>query len=267
MPTMTAYANGTFCWPELGTTDTKAAFRFYKELFDWGIQETPLPDGSTYAMLKKGGDDAAAMYTLMQEMVKQGIPPHWMSYVAVDDVDATAKKIEANGGKVVMGPMDVKPDGKLFIGRMAVAQDPEGATFSIWQAGSHIGATVVNEHGALCWNELYTRQQDAALKFYRAVFDWGAQPMDMGGGPPYQVVTVGERPNGGIMAMTPEMQFPPNWMVYFAVDDCDKRLEKAKAAGATVVHGPFDAPGIGRMATLLDPQGAAFSIIRLDQPA
>lgn len=267
MPTMTAYANGTFCWPELGTTDTTAALDFYTKIFGWSVSEMPMPDGSVYAMLKANGQDAGAAYKLMDDMIQQGIPPHWMSYVAVDDCDATAKKIEANGGKIVMSPMDVKPDGRMLIGRVAVAQDPEGATFSLWQAGIHHGAGIVNEHGALCWNELMTRQQDAALEFYKAVFGWGSQPMDMGGGPPYQIVTVGERPNGGIMAMTPEMQFPANWMVYFAIDDCDKRLEKAKAAGATVLHGPFDAPGIGRMATIQDPQGAVFSIIQLEQSA
>jgi len=267
MPTMTAYANGTFCWPELGTTDTKAAFAFYKELFDWGINELPMPDGSVYAMLKKGSDDAGAMYTLMPDMVKQGVPPHWMSYVAVDDADATAAKVKANGGTVVMGPMDVKPDGNMLIGRMAVCQDPEGATFSLWQAGLHIGANVVNEHGALCWNELYTRQPDAALAFYKAVFGWGFNPMPMGDGPPYQIALVGERPNGGIMAMQPGMDFPPNWLVYFAVDDCDARLEKAKKGGGEVLMGPMDAGGIGRFAVLKDPQGAVFAIIKLAQPS
>jgi predicted enzyme related to lactoylglutathione lyase len=261
---MTAHASGTFCWPELGTTDTKAAFAFYQELFDWSLREMPLPDGSTYAMIKRGSDDAGAMYTLMEDMVKQGIPPHWMSYVSVDDVDATAKKIEAAGGKVVMGPMDVKPDGKMLIGRMAVAQDPEGATFSIWQAGMHIGATVVGEPGALCWNELFTRQSDAALRFYQAVFGWGAMPMPMGDGPPYQMVTVNGQPAAGIMTMQPGMDFPPHWLVYFAVDDCDRRVAKAKAAGGAVLHGPQDVPSIGRFAILQDPQGAVFAIIRLE---
>jgi predicted enzyme related to lactoylglutathione lyase len=267
MPTMTAHASGTFCWPELGTTDPKAAIKFYRELFEWSVHELPLPDGSAYSMLKKGSDDAGAMYPLMDDMVKQGVPPHWMSYVAVDSVDSTLEKVTANGGTVVMGPMDVKPDGKMLIGRMAVVKDPEGATFSLWQAGIHIGATVVGEPGALCWNELFTRQPDAALRFYSAVFGWGSTPMDMGGGSPYQMVTVNGQPAGGIMPMEPGMEFPPHWLVYFAVDDCDGRVEKAKAAGGVLLHGPQDVPNIGRFAVLQDPQGAVFAIIRLEPSA
>jgi hypothetical protein len=263
---MTAHASGTFCWPELGTTDPKAAIEFYRELFEWGVNELPLPDGSAYSMIKKGSEDAGAMYQLMDDMVKQGVPPHWMSYVAVDSVDATLEKVKANGGTVVMGPMDVKPDGRLLIGRMAVVQDPEGATFSVWQAGSHIGATVVGEHGALCWNELWSRRPDAALRFYKAVFGWGSSAMNMGG-MEYQMVLVGGQPAGGIMPMPPGMQAPPHWLTYFAVDDCDRRTEKAKAAGGTVLSGPQDVPGVGRMSMLQDPQGAGFAIIKLDQPA
>lgn len=263
MPTMTAYAAGTFCWPELGTTDQAAALKFYKDLFGWTSVDMPIP-GGVYTMLKQGKEDIGAAYTLMEDMVKQGVPPNWMSYISTDDVDATSEKVKKNGGQVVMGPMDVKPDGNHLVGRMAVCQDPEGATFSLWQAGSHCGATLVNEHGALCWNELYADDAAKAYDFYKAVFGWGVQEMDMQDDK-YRVVLVGERPNGGIMKKP--MPMPSNWLTYFAVNDADKALEKTKAGGGDVVTGPMDVPGIGRIAILTDPQGAFFAVIKLAQPS
>jgi uncharacterized protein len=263
MPTMTAYASGTFCWPELGTTDTKAALAFYTALFDWTTSEMPLPGGGAYIMLKKDGKDVGAAYALMDDMVKQGVPPNWMSYVSVDDVDATIARVKAAKGTVVTGPMDVKPDGNMLIGRMAVIQDTEGATFSLWQPGIHVGAALVNEPGSLVWNELWSRNVDAAKKFYAAALGWGMSEMDMGGGRKYTIVTVGERQNGGIMQAPPDVPAPPSWVTYFAVDDTDKRVAKAKAAGGKVLAEPMDIPKVGCMAVIQDPQGAVFAILKL----
>jgi predicted enzyme related to lactoylglutathione lyase len=266
MPTMTKYVAGTFCWPELGTTDAAAAKKFYAGLFDWSTVDMPIPGGAPYTMIKKDDRDVGAMYTLNEEQTKHGIPPHWLSYIATDDVDATLEKIKANGGNVLMGPMDVKPDGTNLVGRMAAVTDPEGAAFAIWQAGSHCGATIVNEPGSLAWNELMTRDAAAAKKFYSAVFGWNLQEMEMSMGP-YTVVSVGERPNGGIMTM-PEGagDAPAHWLAYFAVDDCDARAKKAESLGGKFILQPMDIPDIGRMAVLQDPQGAMFAIMWLKNP-
>jgi uncharacterized protein len=264
MPTMTAYANGTFCWPELATTDPHAAIKFYKELFDWTTTEMPIP-GGVYIMVKKDGKDVGAVYKMTDDMAKQGVPPNWMSYVSVDDVDATVAKVKANKGTVVAAPMDVKPDGKMLIGRMAVVQDPDHATLALWQPAIHVGAALVNEPGSLIWNELITPNVGAAKVFYGAVFGWNTKEMDMGGGRTYTVVSVGERPNGGIMEPPPGMAGPPNWLTYFAADETDARVAKAKAAGAKVFVGPQDIPGVGRFAVIQDPQDAVFAILKLAQ--
>ena len=77
----------------------------------------------------------------------------------------------------------------------------------------------------------------------------------------------GERPAGGMYKLTPEMgNVPPHWLVYFAVDDCDAKAEQAGALGAKTMKPPADIPGIGRFAILLDPQDAAFAIIKLENP-
>jgi hypothetical protein len=78
----------------------------------------------------------------------------------------------------------------------------------------------------------------------------------------------GDQPKGGMLKIAPEMgPVPPNWMVYLAVDDCDRRVGEAQGLGAKVLVPPMDIPNAGRMATLQDPEGAVFSIIKLLNPA
>jgi predicted enzyme related to lactoylglutathione lyase len=251
---------GTFCWVELGTTDQSAAKKFYSELFGWGANDMPMGPDSFYTMLQLRGQDVAALYQLNREQLSQGVPPHWLLYVAVESADEAAKAVTAAGGKTVMEPFDV-----FDAGRMTVAQDPTGATFGIWQARNHIGSRINNEANTFCWGELATRDTAAATAFYSQAFGWKAK---VGNAPPmvYTEFSVGDQPFGGMLTMTPEMgNAPPHWASYFAVDDCDATAEKAKSLGATMCVPPQDIPNVGRFAVIADPQGAVFSIIKLTQ--
>ncbi len=111
----------------------------------------------------KNGKPVAGMMPLMQE----GQPPAWSSYVSVADAEATAARSRRPAARVIAEPMEV-----LDLGKMAVFADPSGAVFGIWQPGTFIGAELVNEPGALSWNELNTRDPEAAKAFYGAVFGW-----------------------------------------------------------------------------------------------
>lgn len=256
------HAPGAFCWIELGTTDQAAAKKFYTELFGWSFNDTPMGPDSFYTMLQLKGKDVAALYQMDKNMLDQGIPPHWQSYIAVANADETAKAITAAGGTLMMEPFDVFEHG-----RMAVAQDLTGAHFAIWQPRQHHGVGIVREDNALCWQELNTRDAAAAKKFYTAVFGWSEETKDDFG------MTYTEFYNGapapgqaqaGMMQTPAEMgDIPSHWMVYFAVNDCDTYAEKAQSLGATGCMPPTDIPHVGRFAVLQDPQGAAFSIIKL----
>jgi uncharacterized protein len=260
---MSKYAPGTFCWVELATSDEAGAKKFYSALFGWEYLENPISDGMNYVMCRLRGKDVAALYRMMPEMQQQGMPPNWMSYVAVADVDETAKKAQAAGATIMQPPMDVMEHG-----RMTVLQDPTGAVVSAWQAKQHIGATLVNVPGAFCWNELMTRDLAKAEAFYQQVFGWTTKHSDMGAMGTYVSLMVGDRPNGGMMKL-PEQAgpVPPYWGVYFTVVDCDASVKKAQELGAKVVVPPMDIPDTGRFATLMDPQGAVFSIIKLTLPS
>jgi predicted enzyme related to lactoylglutathione lyase len=255
MPEVSEYAPGTPSWVDLASPDPDAAANFYGGLFGWDAIETgPVEETGGYRMLQLGGRNVAGLGPTQGE----GQPAMWTTYVATDDADSLAAKVRDAGGQVVMEPFDV-----LGVGRMAVFVDPGGAYFSVWQPQSHHGADLVNEPGALCWNELATRDIDAAKAFYAAVFGWDAET-NAYGETSYSEWKLGGRSIGGMIAMNEQWpaEVPPHWMVYFAVDDADAAVGRAQELGGKVAVPPTDTPA-GRFAVLNDPHGAVFSVIRL----
>lgn len=249
---------GTFCWVELGTTDQNAAKAFYSELFGWSVNDVPMGPDGVYTMFQLNGKDVGAAYQQGQDQISQGVPPNWLSYIAVENANDAATAITAAGGTVIMGPFDV-----MDVGRMAVVQDPGGATFAIWQAGNGIGAQLKSENNTFCWNELATRDVEAAKTFYSTVFGWNA--VTKGDGPmTYTEIDLNGQQFGGMMKMAAEWgEMPSHWMVYFAVADCDASVQKVESLGGKVCVPPTDIPNTGRFAVLQDPQGAFFSVIQL----
>jgi predicted enzyme related to lactoylglutathione lyase len=259
MPDRTSHSPGTPSWTDLTTTDVDAAKRFYADLFGWAYDDQDAGGGMVYTICQRNGKAAAGLSKQPEMMAQSGAPPMWNTYVTVADVDASAGRVAGAGGQVMMQPMDV-----MDAGRMAVAADPTGAAFMFWQPKNNIGAEVVNEHGALSWNELQTPDVDAAAGFYSKLFGWKANPMDMGG-MTYTVLELDGRSIGGAMK-PPAEGVPAHWQVYFAVDDCDAAVATATKGDATVLAEPMDVPDVGRMAALMDPQGAAFSVIKNANP-
>ena len=149
----------TFCWVELGTSDAAGARTFYADLLGFSTDEVDLGTSSTYTLLTMEEKNIAGLYTLNEDQKQQGISPHWLSYVLVEDVDASARRAKELGGTLSMGPFDV-PN----VGRMAMLQDPTGAVFALFQTGGHEGAEPMdNKPGMFCWNELATRDTGDAM--------------------------------------------------------------------------------------------------------
>ncbi len=253
-----AHTPGSFCWLDLSTTDREGARKFYGELFGWTYQENPAGPDMTYTIARLGSHDVAGMADLMDEQKAQGVPPHWMTYVAVDDATAAAAKAKSLGGTVVMDAFDVMDHG-----RMAILMDLDGAVFSVWQAKSHQGVGRRDENGTLVWNELGTRKSDANGTFYTNLFGWGLSPMTGSGSMPYTMFMNGETPIGGMYGLTEEMkEVPAHWMPYFGVANVDAALTKAMALGARTLMPGTDIPNMGRFAVFHDPQGAVFAIFQ-----
>jgi len=259
MPLRTSYRQGTPNWVDLQTTDQATAKAFYAGLFGWSYDDQPMPDGAVYSMAKLGEQHVAAIAPQSPELAAAGAPPMWNTYIAVDSVDDTVTKVPAAGGQVAMPPFDV-----MDAGRMAFLLDPGGAAVALWQAGQHIGAELVNEPGTFTWNELITADS-SSVAFYEQVLGVTTEKMEMGTDV-YTMFKAGGEQVGGSMA-PPMAEVPNHWHVYFAVADADAAAARISELGGSIMVQPFDSP-VGRIAAVTDPQGAAFSIIKLaDQPA
>jgi predicted enzyme related to lactoylglutathione lyase len=198
-----------------------------------------------------------------KEMLDQKIPPHWLSYVSVENADETAAKAGEFGATVQLEPFDV-----MDVGRMAMIEDPTGAFVAIWQPKNHKGAELRNEPVSLCWNELLTNDVDRASAFYAKLFGWNALTQNMSGVDYTSFMVDEQTAAGGTMEIRPEMGegIPPNWFIYFAVDDCDETVRKVKASGGKVHKEPMTMEEVGRFAIIEDPQGAVCGVIKLAQP-
>jgi predicted enzyme related to lactoylglutathione lyase len=248
------FAHGTPGWVDIGSTDLDKTHAFYSGLFGWDRQEAgPIEETGGYGFYTKGGKLIAG-YGPAQDP-SGGV--WWTTYVIVDSAADVAGKAEANGGQVIVPPMEV-----MTAGTMAIFTDPEGAAIAAWQPRDHKGAQLVNEPGALSWNELNTRDLPRAIAFYEAVFGWGEKN---GVDTQYAEFTVQDNVIAGGMPM-PDMvpaDVPAFWNVYFGVANADESAAQVTDLGGTVMVAPFDIPDVGRAAVCLGPTGEAFSIFQL----
>ncbi len=257
MPDIAKHEPGMLSWADLGTTDLASARRFYSELFGWSYQERRGPEG-LYLVAQVRGRTVGAIYDKSAELREKGLPPHWMSYFAAEDVDARAARIAKLGGTLVAGPLDAGPNGTA--GRMLAALDPDGAVFALWQGRANPGAGVMNEPGALTWTELLAKDAGVA-RFYAGVLDWTAEamPMPMPGSGEYTVFNAGGKPSCGMLQAPAGA--PPGWLPYFAVAAADASFRRAQDLGGTACKEPQDIPDVGRFAVLADPQGVRFGVL------
>ena len=265
------YIPGVPCWIDIGQPDPAATAAFYGGLFGWTFEEVApagAPEPYTIAHLPGGAVGGIGGPGTNGDRVT------WETYIRVADVTETTAQVRAAGGRVLVEPTIVGPPG-----RMATFADPGGAVFSVWQAGRRKGADVVNEHGAVNFNQLHTRDPERASVFYGAVFGWELIPVgefSMWALPAYGDFLEQRRP--GTRQQAAEFGAPArfeevvaslvpiadgdamheHWSVVFGADDADEVAAKAKALGGTVLVEPVDAPWV-RMTVLRDPQGATFT--------
>ena len=245
------WPDGVPCWADLSVPDVPAAQRFYSAVlgWEWPAAADQDPQYGGYLLATVDGRAAAGLGPAQDPS-----QPHaWTVYLATSDVDATAQRVTGAGGQVVAGPFDVGP-----MGRMAIAVDPQGSSFGMWQAGQHQGAEVYGAPGALVWEDLGLADPAAGQRFYTEVFGW--QWQDLEGMAEYQTFTTGDDPLGG--AGPVEAVGAPGWQLCFGCRATDAVVAAATEAGGQLVTGPEDTP-YGRFAALTDPWGARFSVMSL----
>lgn len=246
--------SGRFVWHELITPDPKAALGFYGELFGWRATEMDMGPHGKYNILKSGDTDVGGATT---PPPGGKVPPSWLAYASVHDVDEAAKKAVAHGGKVMSQPTTI-PN----VGRFAVLVDPQGAALAAFKGDSERpeleGPPAV---GTFCWDELLTSDPAAALRFYKEIYGWTVEEKDMGPMGTYNILKRGERQSGGVMK-SPMPHVPPNWLSYVAVADVDASAKRASGLKGKIVVPPSDIPGIGRFSIVQDPQGASLALFK-----
>jgi predicted enzyme related to lactoylglutathione lyase len=246
---------GVPCWADLSSPDQDASKAFYSAVLGWDF---PPVEGefAEYVIGERKGAPAAGIGPKFDPSQ----PTVWTLYLASDDADKTAATVTEHGGTVLVPPGDVGPMGRMFI-----AADPTGAVFGVWQAGTHIGASLVNEPGGITWEDLRSPDPDAARAFYTAVFGYDTEPVPMAG-PDYTTFHSpgSEAPLGGMGGQMGMTGMPAHWLVYFSVEDADAAIAAAESHGGSAIMPPMDTP-YGRMAGIADPHGAMFWVTQLVQ--
>ena len=254
------WPQGTPAWIDLMVPDRLAAQAFYGALFGWDFAVGG-PETGYYTMALKHGQPVAG---LSEPQPGQGAsPPAWTTYLAVDDVDATAARARDAGGTVLMEPM-----GVMAFGRMAVLADPTGAVVGLWQSGSHTGVNLVNEPGALVWTEAVSTDLAAARAFYGSVFGYEFDDMSGLGFEYVSASLAGTGPEKAIGGLggkgTLPDGAPPHWQAYFGVADTDAAAARVIELGGRLLDGPNDT-AYGRLAAVSGPAGEQFTLMAAGQ--
>lgn len=262
---MAEFVQGTPCWVDAALPDVEAGKRFYGELFGWTFTDRGgdrLPGGR----IRGRSADAFSGGRLVAALTPKSdgrMPTVWSVYLATPDAGALARRITESGGQVINAPLSVGPAGSY-----AVAADPGGAVFGLWQGGERTGFEKHGEPGSYCWTEVYTRDKERVDAFYEGVF--GFQGTDLPGivsedfrmwspegTEPGENTAVGGR---SVIDDSLPAEMPGHFLVYFRVEDCDDTARRAAALGGRVRTAPYDIP-YGRIAELTDDQGAAFAVL------
>ncbi|MFJ5546969.1 VOC family protein [Streptomyces sp. NPDC093225] len=250
---MTDFPEGAPCWADAMFADLEGAKSFYGDVLGWTFGES----ASEYGNYTQAYSDGKAVAAIVPPMPGSEGHSAWCLYLSSRDVNATAEKVKAAGGTLLMEPMQVGSFGSMML-----ATEPGGAVFGAWQSGDHKGFEKTGEPGSFAWAEFFSREPARTDDFLRAVFPYHAKKID-DPGMDYKVFDLGgEMPVLGRMQMGDDFppQVPSYVCVYFAVDDCDAAVKRATDRGATLQFGPMGSP-FGRFAALTDPQGANFSVI------
>mgnify|MGYP001282456340 CR=1 FL=1 len=258
--------HGRFIWCELMTSDTQAAGRFYSSVLGWSVKPMSMDPGHPYDLFELGEGDKCpgigGMMPLPAELAGH-VPPNWSGYVAVDDVDRTAREFQESGGTIHRQPEDIPQ-----VGRFAVVADPHGAVLNIMTPLPMDDMPPPPPEGApgtVGWHELYAADLEEAFDFYGRVFGWTKDSdFDMGEMGYYRIFAEHGKPVGGMMKR-PESVPAPCWVYYFNVESVEAAMERIRAGGGQVLNGPMEVPGGSWIAQCTDPQGAFFCIASMQK--
>jgi len=258
----TRQLQGSHIWYELMTPDPDGATAFYGAVVPGWTVGQPIGGDQDYRIIgRSDGGSAGGVLALTEDMRQHGARPVWLGYIGADDVDATARQVEAKGGKLLMPAFDIPQ------GRIAMVTDPQGNPFYIMKpippAGQEDGQSDVfspDQPQRVSWNELSTTDPVAARNFYGEQFGWTSDDfMPMGEYGEYRFFDHGSLRIGAVSGMMPDGH--PGWRYYIRVPSISKAAEAVKAGGGTITLEPMEVPGGDTIIIGNDPQGAEFALV------
>ncbi|NDZ78003.1 VOC family protein [Streptomyces sp. SID10853] len=247
---------GTPCWVSLMVHGLSETQEFYGDLFGWEFRPGPEQLGP-YVRALLGGREVAGIGQMPPD---RHLPIGWTTYLASDDVDATAEAVRHCGGTVGVGPLDAGEAGRLAIG-----SDPDGAVFGIWQAAAHLGTAEYGAPGTPVWNELVTRETGSVGKFYGAVFGYETEAV-VSADFDYLTLYLEGRAVASLHGVGQALPRDrgAHWMTYFEVADVDAAVHRVTELGGQMLRPPRQGE-TGRLATVADPEGAVFTVVRTER--
>ncbi|SDD29592.1 VOC family protein [Glycomyces harbinensis] len=256
---------GAPIWADTNSPDVAADLEFYTRLFNWASFDSGEQFGHyTELCLGTTVSVARAVAGISQNPPGEpGMPAGWGVSFHVDDCVQAAADAEKLGGTIISHPMRVGEDLVY-----AAMRDPDGGAFGLFEPLSdHVGFTAFDEPGAIVWCEyVYDGAPVEAMQFYAELLNWSVRLPDAEDPPrdaPYVALWTHETNvefGGGRMALGPELDMKPHWVVCFGTDTVELTVSKAVDLGGSVVVAPMEDPG-GRMAVLASPTGAHFSVM------
>ena len=229
--------SGVPCFAELDVDDPDAAAAFYAAVLGWTVDDAVIADHQ-HRVLRHEGVPVAALGS-----PGAAAPPAWTLYLAVDDVDAAVEAAEELGGQVLHESEDDRAGGRL-----AVVLDAGAAVVGLWESDFPVPGPAP---GRLCWAEAASAEPGTTRTFYGELLGWRW----VEDGAPGRLV--GHGPGGPLAGLALAGDALPHWLPVFGVDDVDAAVGAARSAGGSVLARE-DA-----RATLADPAGASFGVIRL----
>jgi uncharacterized protein len=249
--------HGRFVWYELLTEDVKNAETFYRAVLGWETKDSGMSDHG-YAICSVGLALIGGIMQIPEDARAMGVGPCWTGYVAVDDVDDTARRAVAASGRLIRAA-----DNIPGVGRFAVVSDPQGAVFILFKGSSDAPPPTAAEGapGDVGWRELYAADGETALRFYEELFGWTeARALQLNGHGVYRIFAIEGAESGGVMTKMPDA--PTSfWLYYFNVEALDAAVERVHASGGRMAFGPLEVPGGAWIAQCLDSQGAMFAVV------